>query len=660
MSDTPQSIAALFQHLEARVRAALTAAGAGEDVSVDLAPPPNPEMGDLGFPCFPLAKVLRKAPPLIAKDLAAAITPDAVIAEVGTAGPYVNLTLRKDSWVRVVIGEVLREGDRFGAATRPEAEREHVLVEYSAPNTNKPLHLGHVRNNLLGASIAKVLAHAGDRVTRVNLVNDRGVHICKSMLAYRNWGGGTDPEKAEKKGDHLVGDFYVLFDKYFEAEYDAWQKSGEGQEKLAEWLESPKGQGHKKAYDKAQAAPADKKPKKMPKPPAEAFFSGYKDDYFNQQSCLGADVREMLRQWEAGDDETIALWKKLNGWVLAGFDETYARMGVGFEHVQYESDTYKLGKSLVELGLQKGVLNKRDDGAVVCDLSQVGLDGEKVLLRSDGTSVYMTQDLGTAMERVDKLAADRLVYVVGDEQNYHFDVLFRILGLLREGMTERCYHLSYGMIRLPEGKMKSRTGTVVDADDLMDEVHALARTETEQRADEGKAHTAGINDEELDARAEVIGMAALKYHLLKFAPRTSFEYDPKASIDFLGQTGPYCLFNYARTRSLLRKAGGEPSFDAATVARLESERELEIVRLLSTFPDIVARSARSYDPSRIAEYCFELCKSFAFVFTDKANHPIVTCEDAELRAARLMMAAAVGQTLRVALSLLGIDVLEEM
>jgi len=274
--------------------------------------------------------------------------------------------------------------------------------------------------------------------------------------------------------------------------------------------------------------------------------------------------------------------------------------------------------------------------------------------------VYMTQDLGTAVERFDQHDLERSVYVVGDEQNYHFDVLFKILGLLRDGLTERCQHLSYGMIRLPEGKMKSREGTVVDADDLMDEVHRLARAETEARVAEGKAHTEGIGGDELEHRAEHIGMAALKYFLLKYSPRTSFEYDPKESIDFLGQTGPYCLFNYARTRSLLRKAGGEPTFDSAVVTRLGTERELEIIRLLASFPEVVERAARGLDPSRVAEHCFDLCKSFAFVFTDKANHPIVTCDDAELRQARLMMAAAVGHTLRTGLSLLGIDVLEEM
>jgi arginyl-tRNA synthetase len=523
------------------------------------------------------------------------------------------------------------------------------MVEYSAPNTNKPLHLGHLRNNLLGASIAAILGFHGHEVTRVNLVNDRGVHICKSMLAYERWGEGTDPERSKEKGDHLVGRFYVLFDRRFSEEYAAWQQTGPARERLAAWLESKAGQQAKKAADKGKGAA-----------PEKVFFAKKKDDYFNTESALGAEVREMLRRWEGGDPEVRGLWRRMTDWVLSGFDQTSARMGVGFDHVQYESETYKLGKEIVEEGLEKGVLRRLDDGAVVCDLQQVGLKGEKVLLRSDGTSVYMTQDLGTALERFDRFKIDQLVYVVGDEQIYHFDVLFRVLGLLRPGLTDACHHLAYGMIRLPEGRMKSREGTVVDADDLMDEMHRLAAAETQARADEGKAHTEDLTPEEREFRAERIGMAAIKYYLLKFTPKKSFEYDPKESIDFLGQTGPYCLFNYARTRSLLRRAGGAPAFDAQTARRLTSDRELEVVRLLMAFPDVVARAASSLDPSRVAEYLFELCKSFAFIFTDKANHPIVTCEDEQLRGARLMMVEAVGNTLRAGLGLLGIETLEEM
>ena len=612
-------------------------------------------MGDYAIPCFALARVLRKAPPLIAQEVAAQIKTDEVISEVSVLKAYVNIRLDQGSLFAVVLGQVLADGPGFGGGGCDEARR--WMVEYSAPNTNKPLHLGHLRNNLLGSSIARILAFHGHEVTRVNLINDRGVHICKSMLAYQRWGEGATPESAGKKGDHLVGDFYVLFDKKFGEEYAAWQDTDAAREKLEQWLGSKAGAGALKAKEKDPAAPA----------PEQVFFNKSKDTYFNADSPLGAEVRGLLRSWEDGDEEVHALWRTMNGWVIDGFEDSYARMGVGFDHVQRESETYKLGKALVEEGLERGVFVRLEDGAVACDLEQTNskgkkpkLKGQKILLRSDGTSVYMTQDLGTAVERFERFGLDRMVYVVGDEQLYHFDVLFRVLGLLRDGLTEACYHLAYGMIRLPEGKMKSREGTVVDADDLMDQVRDLAREETLTRAAEGKAHTEDLTEEDLAHRAEFVGMAALKYFLLKYSPRKSFEYDPRASIDFLGQTGPYCLFNYARTRSLLRKAGGAPEFTPELARRLGSEQEAGLMGQLMQFPDVVARASDTLDPSRVAEYLFDLCKSFAFIFTDKTNHPIVTCEDPELRDARLLLVASIGHVLKAGLGLLGIEVLEEM
>lgn len=637
------STAGLRRHLRARVEQALAGAGA-EGAEVELAPPPDPRMGDFGFPCFRLARVLRKAPPLIAQQIAAAIEPDEIIAEAIAQKAYVNLRLRPAALSAIVLREVLSTGRRFGS---DQVEPEHWMIEYSAPNTNKPLHLGHVRNNLLGASLAQLLGFYGHRVTRINLINDRGVHICKSMLAYQLWGDGATPESLGVKGDQLVGDFYVRFDRELGEEYRAWQTSDRARQLLAAWLDSP-------ASKAAREASGDEEQL------AAQFFAQYADSYFNEHSELGARVRRMLVDWERGDEQVRALWRQLNEWVLAGFEASYARMGVGFEHVQYESETYKLGKEIVEEGLQKGVLERRADGAVICDLERVGMKGEKVLLRGDGTSVYMTQDLGTAVDRFARFDIERLVYVVGDEQIYHFDVLFRVLGLIRPGLSERCLHLPYGMIRLPEGKMKSREGTVVDADDLMNEMHRLARAETLARAQEGKAHTENIAEPELELRAERIGMAALKYYLLKFSPRKSFEYDPKASIDFLGQTGPYCLFNYARTRSLLRRSGGEPRYSNEAAARLSTEQELALVRQLLAWPEVVARAAKALDPSRITEYVFELCKGFAYIFTDKTHHPIATCDDDQLRQARLLLAAAVGNVIAAALGVLGIDVLEEM
>ncbi len=639
------TIEQLHQHVTDRVGAILSALGVTD--SPDLSAPKDPAMGDLCFPCFPMARVLRKAPKLIAEQVAGEISPDEVIAEITAVNGYVNLRLRPERLFSVALGQILSSKERFGADQADGSE--HWMVEYSAPNTNKPLHLGHLRNNLLGAAIARVLAFHGHRVTRINLVNDRGVHICKSMLVYQRWGKDLTPESAGKKGDHLVGDFYVRFEMEFSAEYARWQKTDEASDAFSQWLETGAGQAAQKAAAKDPKLDLQKK-----------YFAGYKDDYFNERSELGGVVRQMLRGWEQEDPQIRADWSKLNKWVLDGHDGTYERMGVGFDHVQYESQTYKLGKAMVEQGLADGVFHKQPGGAVVCDLDKVGKQGEKVLLRSDGTSVYMTQDLGTALERFEQHAVDRLVYVVGDEQRYHFEVLFGILGLLRPESAGACRHLAYGMIRLPEGTMKSREGTVVDADELMDEVQELAAEGLRSRAAEGKAHVEGMSEEELNMRSEAIGMAAIKYFLLKFTPKKSFEYNPKESIDFLGQTGPYCLFNYARTRSLLRTAGGEPAFDAAAAARLGTDHELAILRKLMEFPSVVARAAGGLDPSRLAEYLFDLCKAFAFIFTDKDNHPIVTCEDETLRHGRLMLAAAVGHTVKAGLGMLGIEVLEEM
>jgi arginyl-tRNA synthetase len=638
------TISGIHKHLDQVVQDALARVGA--EATVELAPPPDPEMGDLGFPCFALAKQLRKAPPLIAKEVAAAIGPDALIASVQTDKAYVNLRLRQEVLAASVLRQALEDAGRFGAAQVPEPQ--HWMVEYSSPNTNKPQHLGHMRTNLLGAAVAELLRFYGHRVTRVNLINDRGIHICKSMLAYQLWGESSEPEQRGLKGDQLVGQLYVQFERELAAEYARWQSSEAARKRHAEWLKTAAGKAALKQGNGDEAATQS------------TFFNDYKDDYFNNDSALGARARELLVRWEQGDAEVAALWRKMTDWVLAGFESTYERMGCGFDLMQFESQTYELGKALVAEGLAQGVLARRADGAVICDLSSVGLQGEKVLLRSDGTSVYMTQDLGTALERFDEHQAHELIYVVGDEQNFHFQVLFKILGLLRPGLEERCHHLGYGMIRLPEGKMKSREGKVVDADDLMDEMHRLARAETETRAEEGKAHTEGLSAAELRHRAERIGMAALKYFLLKYSPRTSFEYDPKASIDFLGQTGSYCLFNYARTRSLLRKVGGEPDFDAEAVARLQTPQEQQIIQQLFSWPEVVQRAALGLDPSRVAEFVFELCKSFAYIFTDKANHPIATCEDEQLRRGRLLLAAAVGNTVKAGLALLGIDVLEEM
>ncbi|MBM4370263.1 MAG: arginine--tRNA ligase [Deltaproteobacteria bacterium] len=610
----PSTVHELWHHLDTVAGDAL--ASLGLDRAVSFAAPPDPAMGDLGFPCFPYAKVLRRAPAQVAAELAGRIAADEVVAEAGATGPYVNLRIRVPALARAVLGQVHRQGERWAGDQVPTPET--ILIEYSSPNTNKPLHLGHVRNNLLGLAVSRLLAYLGHDVRTVNLVNDRGIHISKTMVAYRRWGGDATPADAGIKGDHFVGALYVRFDRELKAEHEAWKAAG--------------------------GAGADDE-----------------DEFFNGPSQLGGEARELLRRWEAGDPEVLDLWRRMNGWVLEGFRRTYDRMGCRFDAFQYESETYQLGKAVVLEGLDTGIFRRREDGAAVLDLARVGFEGEKVLLRADGTSVYMTQDIGTALMRFRDLDPDRLIYVVGDEQLYHFQLLFRILGLVREGLAERCAHLAYGMIRLPEGRMKSREGTVVDADELMEELHRLAREEIATRSEAGKAHYDGMEEGERFLRAERIAQAALKFHMFRFTPRKSFEYNPRESIDFNGQTGPYCLYTYARTRSILRKAGAvELPWDGDAAATLSSTAERTVLWDLVAFPRVVRDAAAALDPSRVADSAFGLARDFNLLFADREGHPIVTCPDPALRQGRLLLAHATGVTLRAALGLLGIETLEEM
>lgn len=616
---------------------------------INLAAPPDPTMGDRGFPCFALAKTMRKAPAMIANDVAekirAALPPDDLIAEVDTAGPYVNFRLHPGRLSAIVVAEALDNPDRFGGGF---VEGVHTMIEYSAPNTNKPQHLGHVRNNLLGAAVAALLKFAGHAVTRVNLINDRGIHICKSMLAYERFGEGETPESSGIKGDHLVGKYYVLFENKFREEYGTWQTSDAADAAFGAWLETPQSKDAKKEHGDA------------PQALKKAFFTAYRDTYFNKHSELGAQAREMLLKWEAGDEDVIALWRQMNAWVFKGFDETYARLGVGFERVYVESETYKLGKSVVEKGLADEKLRRLDDGAVVCDLEQVGLQGQKVLLRGDGTSVYMTQDLGTALARFDEYDIDRMIYVVGNEQDYHFDVLFRILAMLYPELQGRFEHLSYGMVILPEGKMKSREGKVVDADDLMNEMEALARDAIRERYEE-------LGDEEIDRRARVIGLAALKYFILDFNPSSSVQFDPQKSIDFQGRTGPYCLYSYARIQSIGRKLGGWPNVEdgietgrrAEALNALETDLELSVVKQLQTWPRAVEVAASNLDPSKVSEHLFNICKAFSTMYNDE-HHRIIAIDDPLRKNAILLLAQAVASTLKTGLALLGVETLEEM
>ena len=603
----------LWQRLHANIEQAQRKVGIEEPV--EAVQPPSEEFGHLGFPAFSFARQLRRAPQQIADEIAANFESDELIERVETLKGYVNIFLDQQALARNLLRIIYAEQDSYGAAgvLRPQK----WVLEYSSPNTNKPLHLGHIRNNLLGLGISNIVSYYGHDVVRVNLINDRGIHICKTMLSYQLWGEGVTPESAGVKGDHLVGDFYVRFDREFKHEHESWQEAN-----------------------------------------AETLTE---DDFFNSEhSALGTQARALLMKWEAGDEETLTLWRRMNEWVYAGFGITYDRMGCKFDRMQYESQTYKLGKALVQEGLDRGIFETREDGAVVLDLEKVGKTGEKVLLRPDGTSVYMTQDIGTAAQRLDQYGPDSLVYVVGDEQIYHFQVLFDILGLLRDDVLRQFHHLAYGMVRLPDGKMKSREGKVVDADDLMDELHALAREELLSREAGGRAHVENLSADELELRAEGIAQAALKFFVFRFTPQKSFEYDPRKSIDFTGQTGPYCLYAYARTRSLIRKCGWDARFDASLAELLPHPVEGEVLRQVLMFPQIVSRAAEGLDPSKIADYAYGLASGFARLFTDKTGYPILTCEDESLRNARVMLAGAVGIAIRAALGLLGIEVLEEM
>ncbi len=649
----PRHLAALAGHVQTTVEAALRGLGADAPCP-ELSAPPRPEMGDLCLPCFPFAKALRQAPPKIAAALAEALAPDAVIAAVEPTGPYLNLRLHAGALASAVLGELAGGGESDGGG--------HVLIEFSSPNTNKPQHLGHIRNNLLGDASARILEHAGRRVTRVNLINDRGIHICKSMLAYRLQGEGETPASSGVKGDHLVGRYYVAFETAFREEYAAWLASPAAQERFARWQTEPAGKKaaakRTRAIAKAekQTNPA-KKEKLLAKVAAlwDTFRTTYKDGYFNAESPLGGQAREMLRKWEAGDAEVRTLWETMNGWVFAGFDETYRRLGIRFDHIDKESLTYLLGKSLVDKGLEQGIFHRLDNGAVACDLSQVGMKGEKVLLRSDGTSVYMTQDLGTAVSRFETFGAERMVYVVADEQNYHFEVLFGILGLLEPKLKGACHHLSYGMVNLPSGKMKSREGTVVDADDLLDELFGLAEQETRQRWPE-------LSEADAAERARVVGLAALKYFILDVSPATTMLFDPAKSIEFTGNTGPYHLYAYARVQSIFAKAGIDPAgldLEGADLSGLGTDEERALLQALYAFPGELARAAEGFDPSRVAAAMYAVAKAFSsFYAGDK--HPVVKCPDPALRNARLLLTRAVAQAVGTGLDLLGIPRLEQM
>lgn len=551
---------------------------------------------------FPLLKISRKNPEATAQEIGAYLQVHCSLVEgIQIVKGFLNLSIAPAAWVEDF--NAIRSDKTFGHK-QATADAPFVMVEYSSPNTNKPLHLGHVRNNLLGYSIARILEASGNRVFKTNIVNDRGIHICKSMLAWQRWGNGATPESTGKKGDHLIGDFYVLFDKHYKAELTALMNEG-------------------KTKEEAEAA-----------------------------SPLMAEARAMLRRWEDGDEEIRSLWSMMNSWVYAGFDETYKRMGVSFDEIYYESETYLLGKEEVLRGLKEGKFVQDPDGSVWADFTDEGLD-RKILLRSDGTSVYITQDIGTAKMRFDKHPIDKMVYVVGNEQEYHFKVLSLLLDRLGYAFGKGLVHFSYGMVELPDGKMKSREGTVVDADDLMDEMVATARAIAEEQG-KGKDMPA----EEAAEVARRVGLGSLKYFILKVDPRKNMTFNPKESIDFNGNTGSFIQYTYARIRSLLRKAEELGIALPATFAGLTiSTKEQELIAKVAEYADIVEEAARTYSPAVIANYVYDLVKEYNQFYHEFS---ILKEENEELRAFRLALSEVVARTIAAGFSLLGIEMPERM
>ena len=586
----------------------------GQEVSADSLQPQKTKsnfQGNLTLVVFPLLKVSKKKPEDTAEEIGAYLKEHCeAVADYNVVKGFLNLTISTEAWVGLL--NDINAQPHFGER-RPTEDSPLVMVEYSSPNTNKPLHLGHVRNNLLGWSLSKIMEANGNKVIKTNIVNDRGIHICKSMLAWLKWGNGETPESSGKKGDHLIGDYYVAFDKHYREECAQLK---------AEYI--AQGMDEEKAEEKAKA-----------------------------ETPLIKEAHEMLVKWEQGDPEVRALWQRMNEWVYAGFEETYKALGVSFDKIYYESNTYLEGKKKVEEGLAKGLFFRKEDNSVWADLTDEGLD-QKLLLRADGTSVYMTQDIGTADMRFRDFPIDKMIYVVGNEQNYHFQVLSILLDRLGFKWGKDLVHFSYGMVELPNGKMKSREGTVVDADDLIAAMIAEAR----QTSDElGKFKD--MSEEEKQEIARIVGMGALKYFILKVDARKNMLFNPEESIDFNGNTGPFIQYTYARIRSVMRKAEADGlQIPAALPANAPlNEKEINLIQKLNDYGAAVAQAGRDYSPSGIANYCYELTKEFNQFYHD---YSILNAESQEEKITRLVLADNVGKVIKNGMALLGIEVPERM
>ncbi len=575
--------------------------------------------GDYTIVIFPYVRDIKKNPVEIGDTLGRYLVEHVdIITSHNVIKGFLNFTFNSEWWSDRL--QEIASNDSHGVKPR---NNKKVMVEFSSPNTNKPLHLGHIRNILLGWSSAQILDAAGYDVHKTQIINDRGIAVCKSMLAWQKYGNGATPESIEKKGDHFVGEYYVMFDKAFRAEYAEWQKSSE-----------------------AGAIFADKAKDGQEK---EMFYKAYKNTYFNTASKLGAEAKEMLLKWESDDDEVRAMWSMMNDWVYGGFDQTYQDLGVSFDKLYYESDTYLLGKESVDYGIKNGVFEKEEDGSVWCDLSDIGLD-RKIVLRADGTAVYMTQDIGTAMIRNREFGVESMVYVVADEQDYHFKVLFEILKRLGEPYADKLYHLSYGMVDLPTGRMKSREGTAVDADDLMAEVIAEASKVTDERGEIGTM----TEDEKRDVLRK-IGLAALKYFIIKVHPKKRMVFDPTESVDMHGQTGPYIQNAYVRIMSVLRKFDSD-LVDVTGYNDL-NKFELALIKLLLIYPDIIDEAATEYSPSIVANYCYDLAKTYHRFYHEVR---ILSAETEDAKSFRLLLSKTVARTIKHGMKLLGIEMPERM
>ena len=560
-------------------------------------------LGHLTLVVFPFLRISKKSPEQTAQEIGEYLQQnEPAVVSFNVIKGFLNLIVSEKCWIELL--NEINSQPNYGIKSATD-QSPLVMIEYSSPNTNKPLHLGHIRNNLLGFSLSEIMKANGYKVVKTNIVNDRGIHICKSMLAWKKWGEGVTPFSSGKKGDHLVGDFYVLFDIHYKEELNILETKGLSKEKAEE------------------------------------------------QSVLMAEVREMLRRWEAGDPEVVALWETMNSWVYEGFDETYEKLGVDFDHIYYESQTYLEGKETVLDGLKRGVFYRRDDQSVWADMTQDGLD-EKLLLRSDGTSVYMTQDIGTAKLRFDRYPIDKMIYVVGNEQNYHFQVLSVLLDKLGFSFGKGLVHFSYGMVELPEGKMKSREGTVVDADDLIDE---MMRTAREISVALGKLD--GLSREETDRIIRMIGMGSLKYFILKVDPRKNMIFNPKESIDFNGNTGSFIQYTHARICSVLRKAK-EQGIDIPKQLDHETpvtQKEETLIQWMADYPQIVKEAGDTYSPACIANYIYELVKEYNQFYHD---YSILNEPDEKIKSLRLMLSSSVSNIIRSGMLLLGIEVPERM